>query len=139
MAEFSDSMINTGKSLGDKIKYYRKKRGYTQETLAKMTGFSKMSIRRYETGERQPRYGAVQEIANALDCPIKMLIEDLNSFPREERAQYLIYGGQLERTYDKLMQLTVEARRKVYEYVDDMWQIPKYRIDKSDPNEPPQK
>ena len=40
------------KAIGEKIKQYRKLKGLTQEELAKNSGLSTMSIRRYESGER---------------------------------------------------------------------------------------
>ena len=52
-------------TLGEKIKYYRKVKGYSQEKSAEKTNLSKMSIRRYESGERQPGLDALK---NSL-CP----------------------------------------------------------------------
>lgn len=48
-------------TLGEKIKYYRKLKGYSQENLADKTSLSKMSIRRYESGERQPGLDALKK------------------------------------------------------------------------------
>lgn len=64
-------------SFSDKIKRLRKQKGYTQEKLAEKTGLSKMSIRRYETGERQPKVEQLFKIANALEVPIIELLEGL--------------------------------------------------------------
>lgn len=63
-------------TLGSKIKYYRKQKGYTQDMLAEKTELSKMSIRRYETGERQPRVEQLKKIANALEVSILEFMED---------------------------------------------------------------
>ncbi len=64
-------------AFSDKIKYLRKQKGYTQEKLAEKTGLSKMSIRRYETGERQPKVDQLFKIAHALEVPIIDLLEGL--------------------------------------------------------------
>ena len=55
-----------------------KQKGYTQEKLAEKSGLSKMSIRRYETGERQPKVEQLFKIANALEVPIVDLLENLH-------------------------------------------------------------
>lgn len=64
-------------TLSEKIKYYRKLKGYSQENLADKTSLSKMSIRRYESGERQPRLDALKKIAAALECQVSDIDESL--------------------------------------------------------------
>ncbi|MGI6007307.1 MAG: helix-turn-helix domain-containing protein, partial [Ruminococcus sp.] len=76
-------------TLGEKIKYYRKERGYTQDKLANLSGISKMSIRRYERNERYPTFDAMQKIASALKVsPIKLLGDEYLNLKRiaEEEA-----------------------------------------------------
>lgn len=60
-------------TLGEKIKHYRKLKGYSQEKLAEKTSLSKMSIRRYESGKRQPKLETIEKIAIALGEPISHL------------------------------------------------------------------
>lgn len=66
-------------TLGEKIKYYRKIKGYSQENLADKTNLSKMSIRRYESGKRQPGLDALKKIAIALDCQVSDIDESLST------------------------------------------------------------
>lgn len=66
-------MIET---LGEKIKHYRRIKGYSQEQLAEKTELSKMSIRRYETGERQPRIETIKKIADSLNITLNDLLPD---------------------------------------------------------------
>lgn len=54
-------------TIGKKIKEYRKWKGWTQQQLADQSDLSVMSIRRYETGTREPTKEAVETIANALE------------------------------------------------------------------------
>ena len=54
------------KSISENLRRYRKKGGYSQEKLAELTGISKMSIRRYEAGDRQPKLETLEKIATAL-------------------------------------------------------------------------
>jgi len=72
--------------LCEKIRYYRKQKGYSQEKLAEKTDLSKMSIRRYETGERQPRIEQLHRIAEALD----VRIWDLLGMSKQDAV--LMYG-----------------------------------------------
>lgn len=64
-------------TLGEKIKYYRKLKGFSQENLADKTSLSKMSIRRYESGKRQPGLDALKKIAAALECQVSDIDESL--------------------------------------------------------------
>ena len=48
------------------IRKYRKLKGLTQQQLADAAGLSVMSIRRYETGARDPSENVVKSIAEAL-------------------------------------------------------------------------
>ena len=54
------------KTVGDRIKALRKKKNYSQETLAKMIGVAVSTICMYETGKRSPRDEIKVKIANAL-------------------------------------------------------------------------
>lgn len=53
--------------ISEKIREYRKWKGLTQQQLADAAGISVMSIRRYESGEREPTGTAVKAIALALE------------------------------------------------------------------------
>lgn len=57
------------KLLGQIIKEKRKKKGYTQEDLAKKIGISVMSIRRYEAGERTITDDVLSKITKGMDLP----------------------------------------------------------------------
>lgn len=54
-------------TIGEKIREFRKWRGLTQQQLADASEISVMSIRRYESGEREPTENAVKAIALALE------------------------------------------------------------------------
>ncbi|MCD7847535.1 MAG: helix-turn-helix domain-containing protein [Oscillospiraceae bacterium] len=58
---------------GKRIRKYRKLRGLTQEELAKMTGLSTMSIRRYESGERIAPQPILIKIARTLGVHLRDL------------------------------------------------------------------
>ncbi len=58
-------------SIGEQIRKYRKLKGLTQEELAKKSGLSTMSIRRYETGERIAPQPNLIKIAEALGVHLR--------------------------------------------------------------------
>ena len=53
--------------IGEKIKEQRKWKGLTQQQLANDSNISVMSVRRYESGEREPTQEVVKIIAQVLD------------------------------------------------------------------------
>ena len=52
--------------LGDKLKQYRKSKGWKQEELAERSGFSRSSIINWETGKRAPRTVDIERLATVL-------------------------------------------------------------------------
>lgn len=53
--------------VGEAVRFYRKRAGITQEELARRAEIAPTSIVRLETGEvRQPRYGTLMKLAEAL-------------------------------------------------------------------------
>lgn len=58
------------------IKNSRKKKGITQEQLAKLTGLSRNTIINFENDKRNPRIKDLRKIATALSVPIEQLISD---------------------------------------------------------------
>ena len=58
----------------EEIRHSRKKKGLSQEQLAKISGLSRSSIINFETGRRDPRVKDLRKIANALDVPIEQLL-----------------------------------------------------------------
>ena len=64
----------SGATVGWKIKMYRKLRGLTQSQLAEKSGVAAISIRQYETDQRQPRIEQLQKIADALGVSLSALV-----------------------------------------------------------------
>jgi len=65
------------KSLGDIIRKCRKIKGLTQEELARKSGLSTMSIRRYENGERLINEKIFSRIADVLGIPADLILHEL--------------------------------------------------------------
>lgn len=65
--------------IGTDIKRYRKAKGYTQQQLADLLGVSVMTIRRFETGARQPKSDMIEKIFEVLDVSAEQLLEETQS------------------------------------------------------------
>lgn len=64
-------------NIGEKIKDYRKKAGLTQKQLAEKIDRKEITIRKYESGEREPRISVIEDICKALNIPIDEFGEEL--------------------------------------------------------------
>ena len=62
---------------GEKLKALRNQKELTQSRLSEISGISESAIRKYEKGEREPKFDTKQKIAAALDVDIsEFLITD---------------------------------------------------------------
>ena len=61
-------------SVGEKIKFYREKKGLTQEQLGSLINVKGATITRYEKNDRQPKIEQLTKIATALDVKINELL-----------------------------------------------------------------
>lgn len=57
------------------LKEMRIKKKMTLEELSRASGVSRVSINRYELGERSPNVYIAKKLADALDCTIEDLID----------------------------------------------------------------
>lgn len=64
--------------IGEKIKSIRLKKNMSRKDIAKKSGISEISIRKYEKGERNPKLENIKNIARALNVNIYELIKDEN-------------------------------------------------------------
>lgn len=54
-------------TVGEKIRYFRKRLGITQDELAKRADLHPVSIRKYETNKMIPQYDQIEKLATALE------------------------------------------------------------------------
>lgn len=62
------------KKLGEKIKYYREKRGLSQKELAKRTFMTVFKLNEIENGTIVYQFWTLQKIAKALDVDLPELL-----------------------------------------------------------------
>lgn len=53
--------------IGNRIKQFRKEKGLTQKELANKLNVAEITIRKYESGDREPKLEQLEKIASALD------------------------------------------------------------------------
>ncbi|MDC3412329.1 helix-turn-helix domain-containing protein [Aquibacillus sp. 3ASR75-11] len=71
--------------LGDKLKYHRLEKGFTQENLSAVAGFSRSYYTEIETGKRNVSILNLNKISVALGIPLNIL---LDMEERTDRKQY---------------------------------------------------
>lgn len=94
-----------------RIREERQARGWTQERLAEAIGASKVSLQRWESGERDPRSAVLLAISDALGIPIQRLYgrDDAGSsfasiLSEEESRLLALYGSLSPKGRARLME-----------------------------------
>ena len=64
-------------TVGEKIKYIRKQNKISQQELGNMLGVSQAMIAQYENGKRIPKIETLIKIAEALDCEVSDIDENI--------------------------------------------------------------
>lgn len=64
--------------LGQRIRYYRKLRNFSQEKLAECCGFHPTYIGQIERGQKNASMESIAKIASALQVPLSQLFEKLD-------------------------------------------------------------
>lgn len=63
-------------SIGENIKQLRKNKGLTQKKLGELIGVKAITIRKYESNEREPNLITLNKIAKALDVTINDIVRN---------------------------------------------------------------
>ena len=61
-------------TVGEKIRWIRKKKQLTQKELGEKCGINQANIRKYESGRQSPKLDTLQRIADGLQVPVEVLI-----------------------------------------------------------------
>ena len=87
--------METKELLGLKIKELRKRKHYTQETLAELLNLDFGYISKLEVGRNFPTIGTLEKIANVLDVELYELFQ----FTNEKNTDF---KNEINEIYDKL-------------------------------------
>ena len=85
-----------GESISELIKKYRKERGITQEELCEAAGISISTLKKYETGVRNPKLDQIRKIAEALGVSDKVFMP----ITVKDRSDILMTLTQLDKEAD---------------------------------------
>lgn len=133
---------------GEKIRKLRKEKGLTQKRLGELCGINEANIRKYELGNQNPKLSTIRKIAAALGVYMSDLVEDWNTFSKEEITEDLKNGTSGRITHkeaitlggypveesekpllDSYRQLNPIGQRKAVEQVELLTKIPEYKKD----------
>lgn len=124
---------------GSRIKAARESANLTQEGLGQKLGVTGVTIMRYEKNQREPRQDQFKRLAAALNVDVNWL---MNGYTLEQRDQGMkdyvarrFTEAELDkRLRDSYIAMTVEGKRKVADYAEDI--LPRYSTETT-PQPPP--
>ncbi len=93
-------------TIGEKIRYYRKRMGITQVKLAELTGIHVVSIRKYETNKTIPKN---YDVINNLSIALNINPNELFSNERKEDNMVLPVIEKKERFMAELISIEKES------------------------------
>jgi transcriptional regulator with XRE-family HTH domain len=77
-------------NFGNKLRYFRKKMGFTQKELAKKLNISASTIGMYEQGRREPDFKILSNICNILSLNSVILLNNDRSSELNETVKILV-------------------------------------------------
>lgn len=104
------------KSVGEKIRYYRRIKNLSQEELAEKSGLSNNFIGEIERNVKKPSLESFVSIANALEISSDVLLSDIIIAPQSVKASKLS---------DMVDALPPEKRLEIYAVVETMINLTK--------------
>ncbi len=125
-------------TVGERIRKYRTKKGWTQKKLGEKSNIAEPTIRRYELGKLNPKYETLEKIADALDCTPAYLMgweEDYefrdvppgepDNLEATKKWFALKQKSRLDEAYSKLNQT---GQKEAVKRVEELTQIDKYKL-----------
>ena len=98
--------MDISKELGLKIRYHRKEKQITQETLAEICNLHPTYIGQIERGEKNATIESIYRIAKGLGIPISKLLENVEYLENDSSGMALeIYHMLLTLPHDKQVHL----------------------------------
>ena len=122
---------------GDMIRKYRTEKGLTQKKLGELCGIADSNIRKYESGNQNPKIETLQKIADALDIPVNRLLagkiisrDELKEKLSEYGLTHLVPDTEEERTVlENCKKLNETGKKEAAKRVEELTQFRKvYKI-----------
>ena len=119
---------------GDMIRKYRTEKGLTQKKLGELCGIADSNIRKYESGNQNPKIETLQKIADALDIPVNRLLagkiisrDELKEKLSEYGLTHLVPDTEEERTVlENCKKLNETGKKEAAKRVEELTQLEKY-------------
>ena len=119
---------------GDMIRKYRTEKGLTQKKLGELCGIADSNIRKYESGNQNPKIETLQKIADALDIPVNRLLagkiisrDELKEKLSEYGLTHLVPDTEEERTVlENCKKLNETGQKEAAKRVEELTHLEKY-------------
>ena len=119
---------------GDMIRKCRTEKGLTQKKLGELCGIADSNIRKYESGNQNPKIETLQKIADALDIPVKRLLagkiisrDELKEKLSEYGLTHLVPDTEEERTVlENCKKLNETGKKEAAKRVEELTHLEKY-------------
>lgn len=119
---------------GDMIRKYRTEKGLTQKKLGELCGIADSNIRKYESGNQNPKIETLQKIADALDIPVNRLLagkiitgDELKEKLSEYGLTHLVPDTEEERiVLENCKKLNDTGKKEAAKRVEELTHLEKY-------------
>ena len=119
---------------GDMIRKCRTEKGLTQKKLGELCGIADSNIRKYESGNQNPKIETLQKIADALDIPVNRLLagkiisrDELKEKLSEYGLTHLVPDTEEERTVlENCKKLNETGKKEAAKRVEEPTHLEKY-------------
>lgn len=127
-------------TMGERIRFLRKKKGLSQEQLAQEIGVTKSTISKYELDARFPKHSTLDDFCRVFNVDFYMMLtgktksEWTSDFELDDKAFWenisdVLLSDYLMEIKQLLEQLNDEGQQKAIERVEELTEIPKYKKD----------
>ena len=130
--------------IGSRLRELRKKKGVSQEDLAKLLGVTKSTISKYELGHRAMSIDQLKKVLDFFGIEYGLFLSDLDDPKYEEWTNYVLdnfwdeifqkkkatKSDSQTKLLSAFFQLNPDGQAKAVERVEELTEIPKYQKEK---------
>ncbi|OUP17606.1 hypothetical protein B5F29_13495 [Lachnoclostridium sp. An196] len=102
--------------IGQRIRFYRKKKHLTQEQLAELCNFHPTYIGQLERGEKNATLESIYKVAQSLNISLSQLFENIEQY--ENSTDNIPF-----RIYQQLIKLPLEKQKKMEKIFQEIFSI----------------
>ena len=114
-------------TIGRKLRQFRQKKGYSQETLADRAGLHPTYIGQVERGEKNITVETLAKITTALGIPISSVFDDVLSNPMPSAENYPL------RAYELFSSLSEKDQRRLYDILSQIRSLLQLHLARTSP------